>query len=150
MHVDEGGVQAWFRNPNRQEIRKIEFDGCFDKTEGTYKADYILGKKDTLDIVIELKGSHTNLGHALDQVADTIEVWKSSPLRYPRIAALIIYGTIWARDGLPRRRPKALSSVQSTLGDFRGRFKGKIRLLVCESGERQFMFRDFLRANDAG
>lgn len=147
--VNEGGVQAWFRNPNREEVRKIEYDGCFDKSEGTYKADYIIGLKDVCDIVVELKGSHTNLGHALEQVIETIEVWRSSRYRYPRIAALIVYGTIWSRDALPRRRPKAISAIQSVQGDFRDHFKGKIRLLVHESGEQQFTFGDFLRKNDA-
>jgi hypothetical protein len=148
VNVDENGVQAWFRNQAQEEIRKIHYDGCYEEAEGTQKADFILGLPDVIDVVIELKGSHTNLGHAYEQIVDTIEAWRLSPIRYPRIAALIIYGTIWARDRLPRRRPKARSSAQTVLGDFRKHFHGKILLQIHESGEKQFTFNEFLRKND--
>ena len=149
VSVDENGVQALFRNPGQAEIRKIHYDGCFEIPEGVQAADFIVGLTGVIDVVVELKGSHSNLGHAYKQILDTLEAWRASPIRFPRVAALIVYGTIWARDKLPRRRPKARSSVQTVLGDFQNQFKGKLRLLVSESGERQFTFNDFLRKSDA-
>jgi hypothetical protein len=147
--VDELGVQAWFRNPERVKIRKIHYDGCFNKSAGGYMADYILGLPETIDIVIELKGSHTNLRHAYIQVVSTLETWEAAPNRYRKVAALIVYGAIRTKDSLPRRKPKALSAVQAVEGDFKRKFKNRIRLLIHESGEKQFTFNDFLRKNDA-
>lgn len=147
--VDERGVQAWFRNPGRASIRKIHYDGCYSKTAGVYKADYILGLPSLIDIIIELKGSHTNLRHAYQQVVNTLEMWETAPIRYGKLAALIVYGSIRTKDGLSRRKPKALSAVQAVEGDFKRKFARRIRLFVHESGERQFAFGDFLRKNDA-
>lgn len=147
--VDENGVQAWFRNSDQTQIRKVHYDGCYDTTEGAYKADFILGQPEVIDVVIELKRSHGNLKQAFNQIVSTLEGWADSPIRYRKLAALIIYGEIWTRDNLPRRRPKALSSVQTVLADFRKEFEGKVRLLIYESGEKQFTFNDFLRNEDA-
>jgi hypothetical protein len=149
VYVREKGVEATFRNSDERQVRKVHFDSCFNTAEGIYKADYIVGLKDEIDIVVELKGSHTNLPHAYRQVVDTLESWGRSPNRYPRMAALIVYGAIFTRDNLPRRKPKARSSVQAVEGDFRKQFQGRIRLLVYESGEKQFTFGEFLRKNDA-
>ena len=148
VSADERGVQAWFRNPERTTIRKIHYDGCFEMAAGIYKADFIIGLPETIDIVIELKGSHTNLRHAYQQVVDTIDRWRANPMHYRRVAALIIYGKIRSKDKLARRRPKALSIVQAIEGDFKRKYEGRIRMLVHESGERQFTFNDFLRKND--
>jgi hypothetical protein len=146
--VDEKGVQAWFRNPRRLKIRKVHYDGCYDKRPAEYKADYILGMPDIIDIVIELKGSHTNIRHAYHQIVNTIESWEASRIHYRKLAALIIYGAIRTKDGLPRRKPKALSAVQAIEGDFKRQFGRRVRLFVYESGTRQFTFNDFLRKND--
>jgi hypothetical protein len=148
VYLDENGVQAWFRNRDRARVRKIHYDGCYNKTEGAYRADYILGLPGLIDIVIELKGSHSNLRHAYQQVVGTLEIWQGDPKRFPKLAALIIYGSIRTKDDLPRRRPKARSSVQAVQSDFLKAFRGKIRLFVHESGEKQFKFADFLRKNE--
>jgi hypothetical protein len=147
--VDERGVQACFRNRDRTLIRKIHYDGCHNKAESGYQADYILGLPKVIDIVIELKGSHSNLRKAYEQVASTLESWALSPIRYPKSAGLIVYGAIRAKDSLPRRRPTARSNAQSVLADFNRRFKSRIRLSIHESGEKQFTFNEFLRKNDA-
>jgi hypothetical protein len=149
IHVDERGVAATFLNPRRKQIRKIHYDACYNTEPGSLKADYILGIQGVVDIVIELKGSHTNLKHASEQVASTLDVWQRNPNRWGRLAALVVYGAVRTRDDLPRRRPKAFSSVQSVENDFRSRFKDRILLFIHESGEKKFRFSDFLRKNDA-
>ena len=149
IYVEEQGVAATLLNPRRRRVRKIHYDGCYNKTPGIYKADYILSLPGVADVIVELKGSHTNLKHALAQVISTLEVWRTDSNRSAKPAALIVYGAIRTRDHLPRRRPSANSSVQAVGSDFRKRFKGRILLLIHESGEKQFTFNDFLRKNDA-
>lgn len=149
VFVDEYGVRATFLNPHRKKIRKIHYDGCYNKNVGVYKADYIVSLLGVLDVVVELKGSHTNLKHALKQVVSTLEDWQLDSKCAAKLAALIVYGAIQTRDELPRRRPKAISSVQAVQWDFRSIFKDKILLFVHESGEKQFKFSDFLRKRDA-
>jgi hypothetical protein len=149
IYVEERGVAATFLNPRRRRIRKIHYDGCYNKTPGDYKADYIVSLPGAVDVVVELKGSHTNLKHALVQVVSTLEAWRNDPHCSAKPAALIVYGAIRTRDRLPRRRPSANSSAQAVGSDFRKRFKGGILLLIHESGKKQFTFNDFLRKNDA-
>src|ERR1035438_2952784 len=149
VYVEERGVAATFLNPRRRQVRKIHYDGCYNTQPGISKADYILGIKGIVDIVVELKGSHTNLRHASEQVASTLEAWQDDPNHSGRLGALIVYGAIQTRDDLPRRRPKAFSSVQAVEGNFRSRFKGRILLFVHESCERKFKFSDFLRNTNA-
>ena len=145
IFVDEQGVRATFQNPRRKKIRKIHYDRCLDTEAGITKADYIVSLAGVVDIIVELKGSHTNLSHALEQVENTLERWQNHPMKSAKPAALIVFGVIYTRDDLPRRRPKALATIQSIKGDFRRRFEGKYRLLVHESGEKKFKFDDFLR-----
>jgi len=80
---------------------------------------------------------------------NTLEDWQLDPKCAAKLAALIVYGAIQTRDELPRRRPKAISSVQAVHWDFRSIFKGRILLFVHESGEKQFKFNDFLRKPNA-
>jgi hypothetical protein len=149
IYIEEQGVAATFLNPRRRRVRKVHYDGCYNKVAGIYKADYILSLPGVVDVVIELKGSHTNLKHALEQVVSTLEDWQVDPNCGARPAALIVYGAIQTRDGLPRRRPNANSSIQAVGADFRRRFKGRFILLVRESGSEQFRFNDFLRKSSA-
>ena|ERR1017187_5678344 len=148
VFVDEYGVRATFLNPRRKQIRKIRYDGCYNKNAGV-QADFIVSLPGVVDIVVELKGSHTNLKHALKQVVNTLEDWLLDSKCAAKLAALIVYGAIQTRDELPRRRPKAISSVQAVQWDFRSIFKDRILLFVHESGEKQFRFNDFLRRRDA-
>lgn len=149
IYVEEQGVAATFLNPRGREIRKVHYDGCYNKAASAYKADYILSLPGIVEVVVELKGSHTNLKHALEQVVSTVEDWQADPKCSAKPAGLIVFGAIQTRDHLPRRRPKANSTVQTIAGDFRRRFKGRILLLIHESGEKQFRFKDFLKKSDA-
>jgi hypothetical protein len=149
VYVEERGVAATFLNPRRRQVRKIHYDGCYNTVAGAYKADYILGIRGVIDVVVELKGSHTNLKYASKQVASTLGVWQGDPNRWGRLGALIVYGAIQTRDDLPRRRPKAFSSIQAVENDFRSKFKGRVLLFIHESGEKKFRFNDFLRKPNA-
>jgi hypothetical protein len=149
VFVEEKGVRATFLNPRRDQIRKIHYDGCYNKIAGICKADYIVCLPGVVDVVVELKGSHSNLKHALEQVASTLEDWTCDPKCSAKPVALIVYGAIQTRDDLPRRRPKANSSIQCMEGEFRSRFKGRFHLFVHESGEKKFRFSDFLRKHNA-
>jgi len=149
VYVEDQGVRATFRNPKRVQVRKVHYDNCYSQTHGAYHADFILCLPGVVDVVIELKGSHTNLKHAAAQVRSTLDAWALDSNRGPRRAALIIYGMIYKSDSLPRRQPKARSSVQTVIGDFKAEVHGKTLLLIHEHGERQFNFNDFLRKNDA-
>jgi hypothetical protein len=114
------------------------------------RADFIVGLWDWIDILVELKGSDGNLTGtrgAYEQVENTMEVWKLDGLRYPRIAAAIIYGRITVKKKLPGRVPRA-SAERSAL-EARFLERHETILLIRENGEKQFSINDFLRKSDA-
>jgi hypothetical protein len=147
IYVEEQGVGATFLNPRRKQIRKIHYDGCYNKTPNELKADYIVGMPDVLDVIVELKGSDTNIKDAYSQVESTLEAWRVSPVRYRKIACLIVYGRIEGKKKLAGRVPRANSMKDSAERQFLG--ANKALLLVRESGSEQFRFNDFFRKNDA-
>lgn len=147
VFVEERGVRATFLNPQIEIIRKIHYDGCYNKTPGTRQSDFIVGKPNQIDVIVELKGSDTNLKKAALQVECTLLAWREDPNRCGRIAGLIIFGCIQGKKKRPGRRPKAESMVQAVRLDFLRR--NKTLLLIHENGERQFTFNDFLRKSNA-
>jgi hypothetical protein len=150
VFVDDRGVRATFLNPRREKIRKITYDGCYRKDEPEKQADFILGVVGVIDIIVELKGSDTNLRGgrgAGTQVGYTLEVWRQNPQKAPKIAALIIYGRIEGRKKRPGRRPRANAAKESVELDFLRR--NKVLLLIHENGRKQFRFNDFIRKSDA-
>jgi hypothetical protein len=143
--VEDRGIRATFLNPRREKIRKITYDGCYCKGQEEKQADYIVGKIGVIDIIVELKGTDTNLkgGRGAGvQVGYTLEAWKNDPQRAPRVAALIIYGRIEGRKKRPGRRPRANAAKESVELDFLRR--NRTLLLVFENGRRQFRFNDFI------
>src|ERR1039458_561645 len=134
VFVEENGVRAAFANPRRREIRKIHYDCCYCKTREELKADYILGLPNTLDVIVELKGS--DLRHARDQVEMTLDRWKVDPLRFQKIACLIIYGGLEGKERKAGRIPCINSTIQSLERDFLRR--KKTLLLIRESSSAQF------------
>jgi hypothetical protein len=145
VFVEDRGVRATFLNPRREKIRKITYDDCYCKGVQEKQADYIIGKIGIIDIIVELKGTDTNLkggrGAGL-QVEYTLEAWKQDKNKAPKVAALIIFGRIEGRKKRPGRRPRASAAKESVERDFLRRHK--VLLLVHENGEKQFRFNDFL------
>jgi hypothetical protein len=99
VFVADRGVRATFVNPRRREIRKIHYDSCYSQQVGR-QADFIVGLRGTIDVIVELKGSDTNIRGAADQVEDTLNAWQRDLKRAPTLAALIIYGRIEGRKNL--------------------------------------------------
>jgi hypothetical protein len=103
-----------------------------------------------VDVVVELKGSDTNLTGdrgADKQVEYTLDAWRTNPLRAPQVAALIVFGRIEGRKKTPGRWPRTRSVMQQLAEHFLKR--KKTLLLIHESVERQFTFDDFLRKSNA-
>lgn len=147
VYVEELGVRATFRNPDRKQIRKIQYDGCFNKTLSVSQADYIVGETGKLDVIVELKSSDTNIKEAARQVDHTLHAWRQSSIAYPKIAGLIIYGRIEAKKKRAGRVPRANSMIETAERDFLR--TNKVLLLIREHGSVQFKFSDFLRKSDA-
>ncbi len=146
VYFEDRGVRATFVNPRRREIRKIQYDGCYSLQAGR-QADFIVGLRGTIDVIVELKGSDTNLKEAAQQVESTLGAWREDPKRENKIAALIVYGRIEGPKKLPGRFPRAAAVISGLTAEFLNRHK--ILLLIHENGEKQFSFRDFLRESDA-
>jgi hypothetical protein len=146
VYVEDRGVRATFVNPRRREIRKIHYDGCYSQQTGR-QADFIVGLLGTIDVIVELKGSDTNLKEAAQQVEATLGAWKEDPKRENTIAALIVYGRIEGPKKLPGRFPRAAAVIFGLTVEFLDRHK--VLLLIHENGEKQFAFKDFLRKSDA-
>jgi hypothetical protein len=145
VYVQERGVGATFQNPRRNQIRKIHYDGCYNKTPSELKVDYIVGVPGIVDVIVELKGS--DLKHASDQVGSTLQAWQLNPIRFPKIACLIIFGRIEGKRKMAGRTPRMNSMRESVERAFLRRHKTLLR--VRESGSEQFRFNDFLKNADA-
>jgi hypothetical protein len=145
VYVEEKGVRATFQNPRRKHIRKVHYDGCYNKSAAVLKADYVVGMPDVVDVIVELKGS--DLKHASAQVASTLDAWKLNPIRFSRIVCLIIFGRIEGKKKRAGRTPRMNSMRESVERAFLR--TNKTLLWVRESGERQFAFNDFLRKTHA-
>jgi hypothetical protein len=145
VYVEEHGVGATFQNPRRRQIRKVHYDGCYNRTPSILKADYIVGLPDIIDVIVELKGS--DLKHASNQVWLTLEAWRINPIRFPKIVCLIVYGRIEGKKKNAGRTPRINSMRESIEKAFLR--KNKTLLWVRESGSEQFSFNDFLRKTDA-
>jgi hypothetical protein len=134
LHIHEKGVGASFLNPRRRQLRKIRYDGCYNRTTGRGQADYIVGFHRSVDVIVELKGS--DLKRALVQIEDTFEVWKEEPIRFPQIVCLIVFGHTFPR-------------MSSRLGVIEREFLLSHRTLlwVRESGSEKFKFGKLLGKN---
>jgi hypothetical protein len=151
VYVEDHGVRATFVNARQKTVRKIHYDGCYAARKDLKQADFIVGPVGELDVIVELKGSDTNLSGnrgAEGQLEYTLDAWREDANRSPRIAGLIIYGRIEGKKKGAGRVPRA----EAVMSGMRARFLKRHRILVLihENGERQFQFNDFLRTNDAG
>jgi hypothetical protein len=146
VFVEDQGVRATFANPRRREIRKIHYDGCYATEEGK-QADFIVGLPDVIDVIVELKGSDTNLKNAVLQVESTLETWRRDPKAASSIAGLIIYGRIEGAKKLPGRLPRTAAVILGLRATYLK--TRRFLLLIHENGERRFTFNDFLRKNNA-
>lgn len=141
VYVEDQGVRATFENPRSRQVRKIHYDGCYCTGSGK-RADYIVGLPDEIDIIIELKGTDTNLKLAGRQVEETLNEWEHDPKSAREIAALIIYGRIEGSKKLPGRVPRTAAAALGLRAAFL-RTRGKL-LLIHENGKRRFRFSDFV------
>jgi hypothetical protein len=141
VYVEENGVRATFANPRRRKIRKICYDGCYAPRDSR-QADYILGLIGVIDVIVELKGSDTNVKGAAEQVENTLEAWKRDAKRAPLVSALIVYGRIEGPKRLPGRIPRTRAVVLGLIARF---LKHGTLLVAEESGTRQYRFEDFVR-----
>lgn len=142
VYVEDGGVRATFVNPKRRSIRKVRYDSCYSAVAGR-QADYIVGLVPVIDVIVELKGSDTNLKDAALQVAETLDAWRKDSKSAPTIAGLIIYGRIEGKKKLPGRVPRTSAVILGLRADFLKAHRTLLR--IHENGERQFTFNDFLR-----
>ncbi|MFP5207154.1 MAG: hypothetical protein ACLGP3_08495 [Acidobacteriota bacterium] len=142
VYVEEDGVRATFANRKRKQIRKIHYDGCY-YTGRDRRADYIVGLPGTVDVIVELKGTDTNLKGAAQQVENTLGSWQQDKKHATTIASLIVYGRIEGKKKLPGRVPRAEAAKSSLRAAFL-RAHGKL-LLIHQNGEKRFSFEDFLR-----
>ncbi len=149
VHVEEKGVRATFHNRKKEVVRKIQYDGCYAKRRDIKQADYIIGLPGVVDVILELKGSDTNLAGergAAKQLEYTLHEWRQDDARSPRVAALIIYGSIQAQKKRTGRVPRATAVISGLQAEFLK--VHRILLLIHENGERRFNFNDFLKKND--
>ena len=107
------------------------------------ESDYIVGLPRAIDVIIELKGTDTNLKDAARQVESTLDSWQHDSKHAGTIAALIVYGRIEGKKKLPGRVPRA-EAVKSGLRAKFLRMHRKL-LLIHQSGDKRFNFDDFLR-----
>ena len=140
LYVEEQGVRATFLNPRRLRLRKVHYDGCYDAS-GSPRADYILGLIGRIDIVVELKGSDTNIKGAADQVESTLEAWQRDEKCAAKVAALIVYGRIEGPKKQPGRIPRAKAVISGLVARF---LKRGTLLVIDETGSRQYSFREFV------
>lgn len=142
VYVEEDGVRATFANRRRKQIRKIHYDGCYYAGRER-RADYIVGFPGTIDVIVELKGTDTNLKGAAQQVENTLDSWQQDRKRARTIAALIVFGRIEGRKKLPGRVPRAEAAISGLRAEFLKTHR-KL-LLIHENGEKRFSFEDFLQ-----
>ena len=146
VYVEDQGVRATFVNRRHREIRKIHYDRCYAKVSGR-QSDFIVGLLGSIDVIVELKGSDTNLKDAALQIESTLDFWRQDAKRERKIAALIVYGRIEGTKKLPGRFPRLEAVMIGLTAEFLK--KHNILLRIHENGERQFTFNDFLRKTDA-
>jgi hypothetical protein len=144
VFIEENGVRANFAAPRSRQIRKIKYDDCYQKAPQVLKADYVVGLMEDVDVIVELKGSDRR--HARDQVDSTLEEWRKSPIRYPIIVCLIVYGRLEGKERKAGRIPKINSSNESLERDFLRR--NKTLLWIRESSSHRFTFLELLGKND--
>jgi hypothetical protein len=142
VHVEDQGVRATFTNLRRRQVRKIHYDRCYFTGEGK-RADYIVGLPRVIDVIVELKGTDTNLKIAARQVDNTLDNWKQDPQRARIIAGLIIYGRIEGKKKLPGRVPRTEAVILGLRAEFLKTRKTLLR--IHQNGERRFTFDDFLQ-----
>jgi len=145
VYVEENGVRASFANPRSRQICKIKYDGCYNRNARDLKADFIVGLPNIVDVIVELKGSDRK--HARDQVESTLEKWRLSPIRFPKIVCLIVYGRLEGKERKAGRIPKMNSSNESLELDFLRR--NKTLLWVRESSAVHHRFAELLGRNNA-
>jgi hypothetical protein len=147
VYVEYRGVRATFLNPSRKNVRKIHYDGCYSKRKDLRQADFILGLPGSVDVIVELKGSDSNLKDAALQVESTLAAWRQDANAEHSIGALIVFGRIEGKKRLPGRAPRAAAVISGLTSEFLKIHN--ILLVIRENGERQFRFNDFLRKRDA-
>lgn len=126
--VEENGRKAVFLNPDRAEVRKIRVDGCLITGDGQ-RADYIISKPGTIDVIVELKGR--DIYHARDQILATLLFWREFPPLSSVIAGLIVCS----------KSPASASELQVLKAKILKKFG--LWLAVDENEKKQYSFSEF-------
>jgi hypothetical protein len=126
--VEESGRKAVFLNPDRADVHKIKIDGCLI-TGDDQRADYIVSKPGTIDVIIELKGR--DIYHARDQILATLLFWRKFPPLSSAVAGLIVCS----------KSPASASELQVLKARILKKFG--LWLEVDENEKKQYSFSDF-------
>ena len=86
--VRRDGRRATFNNSDRATVRLIDLD-CWIPSADVLKADYLVSKPGTADVIIELKGK--DIKHAVMQITSTLVIWKKAPPFSNKIGGLIVF-----------------------------------------------------------
>lgn len=86
--VKRDGRRATFDNSGRTAIKRIDLD-CWILSAESPRADYIVSKPGSVDVIVELKGKE--IGYAVEQIVATFIRWRKVPSRSSRIGGLIVF-----------------------------------------------------------
>lgn len=126
--VKENKRKAVFANPQRTEIHVIQIDDGMI-TQGQ-RADYVVAKPQTIDVIVELKGS--DVSKAIEQIRATLPLWRRNSLCGKKQAALIVRG-----------KGVCLKTL-TNYGRWKDEFRKKAVKLLIETTNRTYEFDEFL------
>jgi len=125
--VKRDGRRATFVNPDHAEIQCVDLD-CWLPANET-RADFVLAKPGTADVIVELKGKE--IDHAARQIVATLGAWKQAPPFSEMIGGLIVF----------TRSPKAAAQI----GELKKRMLKKhgIWLEIDKDRKAEYRFETF-------
>jgi hypothetical protein len=86
--VKRDGRRATFDNANRTTIKRVDLD-CWISSTDAVRADYIVSKPGSVDVIVELKGQ--DIAHAVEQIIATLVKWWKAPPFSNKIGGLIVF-----------------------------------------------------------
>ena len=120
VKVQERGKKAVFLNESRETFTLVQVDGCV--IVDAMASDWVLSKKKTADLIIELKG--TDVVHGARQILSTAQFWTNKALRQGRIAGLLVCA----------QYPRISTTVQRIQDTFARSYGGPLHV-IARNGE---------------